>query len=150
MKIILKEYVPNVGGMGDIVEVAHGYGRNYLIPRGLAVRANTDNVARLEHERGQIERQKARHLELAESLASRLSSFSCTIEKAVGEGGKLYGSVTSIDLEDHLHEAGFTDVHRRQIELGQPIKELGEFDVKIKVHPDVQSQIKVQVVARPE
>ncbi len=150
MKVILKDYVPNVGAMGDVVDVADGYGRNFLLPQGLAVRASTENVAQLEHEKKAIESRKAQMESDATALAGRLASFSCVIAKSVGESGKLYGSVTSMDLEDRLHEAGFTTVTRRQIDLAQPIKELGEFEVAVKVHPEVSAQFKVSVIAREE
>ena len=150
MKVILKDYMPNLGDMGEVVEVANGYGRNFLLPRGLAVRASTKNIAQLDHERGAIDRQKSRMQEEATGLAERLKSFVCTIEKAVGESGKLYGSVTAMDLEDRLHEAGFTEIMRRQIALGSPIKELGEHTISIKVHPEVAASFQLSVIARSE
>ena len=150
MKVILKDYVPNVGAMGDVVEVADGYGRNYLVPRGLAVRANTENLSRMEHERAAIELQRSRMHGEAVSLAERLNGFTCVIEKAVGDNGKLYGSVTTMDLEDRLHEAGFSGVDRRQIVLGQPVKELGDMSITVKVHPDVSAAFSLSVVARSE
>jgi large subunit ribosomal protein L9 len=148
MKVILKDYVPNVGGMGDVVEVADGYGRNYLVPRGLAVRANTENLSKMEHEKAAIELRRSRMHEDAVVLAEKLNGFECVIEKAVGENGKLYGSVTSMDLEDRLHEAGFTSVDRRQIVLGQPVKELCDMQITVKVHPEVSAEFKLSVVAR--
>jgi len=150
MRVILKDFVPSLGDMGDVVDVADGYGRNFLLPRGLAVRASTDNMARLEHERGAIERKKEKMRGNAQELSDRLKAFECTIEKAVGESGKLYGSVTAIDLEDRLHEAGFTEIIRRQIELGSPIKELGEFTINVKIHSAVAASFKLNVVAREE
>ena len=150
MRVILKEYVPNVGNMGDVVEVADGYGRNYLVPRGLAVRANTENLARMEHEKASIASKREKLHAEAMEVATKLSGFEVVIEKAVGDNGKLYGSVTSMDLEDRLQEAGFSSVDKRQIVLGQPIKELGTQEITVRVHPEVSAQFKLSVVARSE
>lgn len=150
MKVIMREYLPNVGKMGEVVDVADGYGRNYLLPRGFAVLATTDNVARLNHEKRLIDKRKAKLQLAARTLAERLVAFSCQITKAVGEGGRLYGSVTAMEIEDQLHEGGFREIQRRQIILEHPIKELGEFSVPIKVHPEVTVSIKVAVIARSE
>lgn len=147
MKVILKDFIPDLGGMGDIVDVANGYGRNYLLPRGLAVRASTDNIARLEHERAAIDREKVRGLENAQTLAAKLNGYRCTFEKAVAENGKLYGSVTQMEVEAMLHAAGFPEISRRQLGLGGPIKEPGEVEVSIKVHSDVTATITVEVLA---
>ena len=122
MKVILKDYVPNVGAMGDVVEVADGYGRNYLVPRGLAVRADAENLSKMEHEKAAIELRRSRMHEDAVVLAEKLNGFECVIEKAVGENGKLYGSVTSMDLEDRLHEAGFTSWIAAKSFLDSPSK----------------------------
>lgn len=148
MKVILTEYVPNVGKTGDIVNVADGYGRNFLIPNGLALRASTDNVHRLEHDKRIVSKKLANEKAAANDQASALKSFSCTIEKSVGDHNRLYGSVTNMDIEDKLHEAGFDYVSRRQIVLDKPIKELGEYEVSIKVHPEVTATIKVSVIAK--
>jgi large subunit ribosomal protein L9 len=150
MKVILKDYVEHVGKMGEVVNVSDGYGRNFLLPKGLAVRASTENVARLEHELAQVLRQQASRLGEAESLAKRVNAFTCTIEKAVGEGGKLYGSVTSMDIMDKLHGAGLTAVERRQVQLEKPIKELGEYTVSVRIHPEVSASIQVTVSGREE
>ena len=148
MKVILKDFVPNVGGMGDVVEVADGYARNYLVPRGLAVRANTENLSKMEHEKASIESKRTKLHADAVALAERLGGFECVIEKAVGDNGKLYGSVTTMDLEDRLHEAGFGTLDRRQIVLGQPIKELGETEILVRVHPEVSASFTLRVTAR--
>ncbi|NUN15121.1 MAG: 50S ribosomal protein L9 [Myxococcales bacterium] len=150
MKVIMKEYLPNVGKMGEVVDVADGYGRNYLLPRGFAVLATTDNVARLNHEKRQIEKKRAKLQSEAKTLAERLARFSCQISKAVGEGGRLYGSVTAMEIEDQLHERNFMEISRRQIMMEHPIKELGEFSIPIKIHPEVTVSIKVEVVARAD
>ena len=148
MKVILTEYVPNLGKTGDIVTVADGYARNYLIPNALGLRASTDNVHRLEHDKRIVSSKLAKEKAAAGDLASALKSFACTIEKSVGENNRLYGSVTNMDIEDKLHEAGFEHVSRRQIVLDKPIKELGDYEVAVKIHPEVTATIKVSVVAK--
>ena len=150
MKVVLKDYVANLGKMGEVVDVADGYGRNYLFPRGLAVAATTRNVAQLEHQQSVLRKKAELAKASASEIGARLETFTCTIEKSVGETGRLYGSVTSIDIEDRLHEAGFRQITRRQIQLDQPLKELGEFDVPVRVHPEVVVAIKVQVAGREE
>jgi large subunit ribosomal protein L9 len=148
MKVILADYVANLGKTGDIVTVSDGYARNYLIPHGFALRASTDNVSRLEHDKRLVSKKLAKEKEEAGTLASSLSGFSCTIERAVGDQNRLYGSVTNMDIEDKLHEAGFGHISRRQIVLEKPIKEVGDYQVEVKIHPEVSASIKVSVVAK--
>lgn len=148
MKVILTEYVPQVGKTGDIINVADGYGRNYLIPNGLALSASTDNVRRLEHDKRIVQKKLANEKAAAGGLAASLKAFACTIEKSVGDNNRLYGSVTNMDIEDKLHAAGFGHISRRQIELDKPIKELGDYEVSIRIHPEVTATIKVSVVAK--
>ena len=150
MKVILKNHVDNLGRMGDVVDVSNGYGRNYLLPQGLAVPATTRNVARLDHEPGAVTAKAAKEAEAARDLGTRLGHVTLAVTKSVGDTGRLYGSVTSMEIEDLLHDAGFTDVERRQIQLDQPLKEVGEFEVPIRVHPDVTVPIKVRVLPRQE
>jgi large subunit ribosomal protein L9 len=148
MKVILKSFVHNLGKMGQTVDVADGYGRNFLFPRGLAVPATTRNVSQLQHELRKLSALAAKQTAEARGIGEKLAGFSCTISKAVGETGRLYGSVTSMEIEDELHEAGFKDITRKQIQLDQPLKEVGEFEVPIRIHPEVTVQIKVHVIAR--
>ena len=148
MKVILTEYVPTLGKTGEIVTVADGYGRNYLIPQGLALRASTDNVRRLQHDQRIVAAKVAQERKAAGEVASQIQGFACRIEKAVGDQDRLYGSVTNMDIEDVLHDAGFTHILRRQIVLDKPIKEVGDYQVEIKIHHDVTATIKVSVVAK--
>ncbi|HHN65352.1 MAG TPA: 50S ribosomal protein L9 [Nitrospirae bacterium] len=145
MKVILKEDIEGLGYMGDIVNVKDGYGRNYLIPKGLAVYANEKNVRELEHHK-RIIAQKVRKIKFAaQTLAEKLSSKPVQIRMKAGEEDKLYGSVTNIDIEKALKEMGF-DIDRRKIILEEPIKRLGEYTAKVKLHPEVVADLKIEVV----
>lgn len=150
MQVILKDHVPNLGQMSDLVSVSDGYARNFLFPRGLAVPATKRNKSELDHHKNVLASKAAKMASAARALGDRLQDQVVTIRKAVGEGGRLYGSVTTMDIEDALHDKGLTDVQRRQINLDQPIKELGDFDVPVRVHPEVTVNIKVNVIARAE
>jgi len=145
VKVILKEDVSNLGKIGDMVAVADGYGRNYLLPRGLAIEASTRNVKILEHQkkviRARIQKQKSG----AEVLAKQLSAVSCTVAKKAGEEDKLFGSVTTKDIEEALKTEGFS-IDRKQVLLEEPIKRLGVYPVTIKIHPEVTAEVKVWVV----
>ena len=147
IQVILTEDVPTLGRSGELVAVKPGYGRNYLIPQGMAVLATTKNVARLEHERRQIESATAKVRKDNEGVASRLSGVTITLERQVGEENKLFGSVTTRDIEEALRAKGI-EVDRRKIHLGQPIKALGDHNVSVKIAKDVVAQIKVVVVAK--
>ena len=146
LQVILNENVPNLGTVGDIVTVADGYGRNYLIPRNLAVPATSRNVKELEHTKRVIAARRAKMMQSAKELAKRLSDVSVTIAKSVGEDDKLFGSVTNRDIADALDREGF-QIDRRSILVDSPIKNLGVYTVEIKVHAEVRAQIKVWVVA---
>lgn len=147
MQVILREDVENLGHVGDIVQVKRGYYRNYLYPRGLAVEADERQVRRFEHEKRVIEARLAKQRTAAEQVKNRLDKVALTIEKAVGENEKLFGSVTSMEIEALLREEGF-DVSRRNIQLGEPIKTTGVFNVPVKLHRDVTATIQVVVVAK--
>ncbi len=146
MKVILREDVESLGRTGDVVEVAGGYGRNYLLPRGLAVKASTRNLKELEHQKRIMQARLEKQKKGAEELARRLSSVTCTISRKTGEEEKLYGSVTTRDIEAALKEQGVT-VDRKRIVLEEPIKQLGEYKVEVKVHPEVRAEVTVHVVA---
>lgn len=148
IQVILKEDVPNLGKSGELVNVKPGYGRNYLIPKGLAIMATKRNVARLEHERKVIELRAAKLRKDAEAVAARLANATVQIERAVGEGDKLFGSVTSRDIEEALAAQGHK-VDRKQIQLADPIKALGQYTVPVRLSRDVSAEIKVWVVAKP-
>ena len=146
LQVILNEDVPNLGTVGDIVTVADGYGRNYLIPRNLAVPATSRNVKELEHTKRVIAVRRAKMMRSAQELAKRLADVSVTIAKTVGEDDKLFGSVTNRDIADALEREGF-QLDRRSILIDSPIKNLGVYSVDIKVHAEVRAQVKVWVVA---
>jgi large subunit ribosomal protein L9 len=148
IQVILKEDVPNLGRSGELVSVKPGYGRNYLIPQGLAMAATRRNVAQMDHQRKQIEAQAAKTRKDAESVAARLNGVAISIERQVGEGDKLFGSVTVRDIEEALLAKG-QKVDRKKIHMPEPLKHLGDFEVQIKVARDVNAQIKVSVVAKP-
>ena len=146
MKLILREDVENLGKGGELVEVKPGYGRNYLLPRGLAVLANPKNVKELEHQKAVAQAKAAKLKASAEAVAKRLSDTPVTLKRKVGEQDKLYGSVTAMDVAAALAARGL-DIDRRTIDLPEPIKTLGDFDVSVKLHSDVVGKVKVTVLA---
>lgn len=148
MKVILKENIETLGNIGDIVKVAPGYARNYLIPKGYAVEATTRNAKELEHTKRQMEYKKNKVLELARNLAEKIASVPVNLQHQAGEGDKLFGSVTNMELAEALKKNGL-DIDRKKILLAEPIKHLGEYDVPVKLHPEVTATLKV-VVAKAE
>ena len=146
MKIILREDVEKLGKAGDVVKVADGFGRNYLIPRQLAVPANVRNLKALEHDRRVIEARAKKSRKSAESLAEKLSAISITLPAKAGEEGKLFGAITSRDIAEALEKAG-VPVDRKTVLLLDPIKHLGDYKVKIKTGTDLHPEISVSVVA---
>lgn len=147
MEIILVEEMPNLGEVGDIVSVKPGYARNFLFPRGFAIPANERQKRRVAHDRQQLEARVNKLREAASGEAEKLAKVSLTIEKAAGENGKLFGSVTTMEIEAMLRAQGF-EIDRRRIVLGEPIKALGDSTIEIKLHRDVRANIKVSVVAQ--
>jgi len=145
MEIILLEDTPSLGKVGDLVKVSDGYGRNYLIPNKLAIKATPKNRKKLEHEKRFAQEKTGKVKRDAEKLANRIEEFSCTITKPVGESGKLFGSVTSKEIEQQLNENGF-QIDRKKIELEEPIKNLGVYTVPIRLHPEVSANLKLWVV----
>jgi len=145
LKVILREDVSNVGKTGDTVVGADGYGRNFLLPRGLAVQASTKNVKMLEHQKKLIQARQAKLRQESQDLAKRLEGVSCTIARKAGEEDKLYGSVTARDIADAVKEEGVV-LDRKKILLTEPIKKLGVFTVSVQLHPDVVGSVKVWVV----
>lgn len=145
-EVILKNDVENLGETGDVVDVAAGYARNYLLPQGLALPASEGNLKRVRQERLREERAAERVRERAESLASRLEGRSLTFHERAGEGGQLFGSVTAADVHAELASEGI-EVDRRDILLQEPIKELGVYSVSVDLHQDVRPEIKIWVVA---
>ncbi len=147
MQVILREEVPNLGKAGELVNIKDGYGRNYLIPRGLAVIATPRNVRRIEHDKRVIEQQDAKRRRDAQSFKEKLEALSLTIARNTGEEDKLFGSVTNRDIADALKQEGF-DIDRKSILLEQPIKALGVYTVDVKLTAEVTANLKVWVVAK--
>jgi len=145
MQVILKTSVEKLGQEGDMVAVADGYARNYLIPRKLAVEATGKNRRALEHEKRIVTDLVAKEKKDAERLAVEIANLSCTIRMQAGENDRLFGSVTALDIAAALEEQNI-EIDRRKILLDEPIKELGVFTVPAKIHPDVTADIKVWVV----
>lgn len=146
MKVILKEDLPKLGKTGDIVTVSDGYGRNYLLPRGLADLASSRSLKEVEHQKKVIQARLERQRQESQDLARRLETVTCTLARRVGEEDKLFGSVTARDIERALQSHGIV-VDRRKILLEEPIKKLGEYTVQVKLHPGVTGMVKVNVVA---
>src|SRR5512147_224220 len=147
MEVILREDVPNLGTIGDIVKVKPGFARNYLLPRGLAVVADRRNVGVLEHQKRVVADKRERDRRGAEAAAQKLSSIRVTIKARAGEEGKLFGSVTNIDIEKALAEQGVT-VERRRIRLDEPIKAIGEHVVPVHLGVGIDAQVTVVVEAQ--
>jgi len=143
--VVLQEDVQNLGKSGDLVRVRPGYARNFLIPRGLAAPATAGNVARIEDIRRQATARVAKELEAAKETAKKLESLSVKIARAVGEENKMYGSVTSKDVEEAFKAIG-VEIDRRKIQLDDPIKVLGLSEVSIKLHHEVTAKLRVEVV----
>lgn len=146
MEVILRQDVDELGLEGDVVSVAKGYARNYLIPQSMALEASEHNRKALEMQRKKIELKRVRVKEQAEKVKAEMEKVVLTFSQKAGEEGKLYGSVTSMDVASQLKEQG-VDIERRKIVLEKPIKELGEFQVDVKIYPEVTAAIKVVVKA---
>ena len=146
MEVILREHVDNLGRRGEIVKVADGYARNFLLPRKLALLVNAGNKKQIERERARFDAQEAEEKGLAGTVAERMGGVVIEIARRVGETEVLYGSVTSADIAEALHAKGF-DVDRRKIQLHEPIKKLGEYTVPIRLHREVAADVTVHVVA---
>ena len=144
MKVILKEDVKDLGIMGTVLDVANGYGRNYLIPQNLAVEANPKNIKQLEHEKNRILAKAKKIRKSAEDAAEEMSKLSITIEVKSGEEDKLFGSVTAKDIAEEIAKQGI-DVDKRKIVLTEPIKHLGSYEVAVKIHHDVTANVKLEV-----
>lgn len=146
MKVILRQNVPSLGKAGDLVKVNDGYARNLLIPKGLAIVANEKNIKTFEHEKKNILQRAEKEQKSAQDLAAKLSEVTLTIPRKVGDQDKIFGSVTSKDIELALQEKGF-DIDKKMIVHDEQIKALGEFKVKIKIHSGVEAEIKLNVVS---
>lgn len=146
MEVILKEDIANLGKIGEVVRVRDGYARNYLLPRGLVLEANKKNMKTFEHHKKIVGDQKQKILRQAQSVGDQLAGVSVTLSMRAGEEGKLFGSVTNIQIEKALKAQGI-NVDRRKIQLGEPIKAVGDYDVPVRLSADVTVPLKVSVVA---
>jgi large subunit ribosomal protein L9 len=146
MEVILREHVEHLGRRGEIVKVADGYARNYLLPRKLALLATKGNKKQIERERAKLEAREVEEKGVAEAIADRMANLEVVIARKVGETEALYGSVTTADVAEALAAKGF-DIDRRKIQLAEPIKKLGDFDLPIKLQREVTATVKVRVVA---
>jgi large subunit ribosomal protein L9 len=144
MEVILKEDVINLGSKGDVVKVADGFGRNYLLPRKLAMQATEQNKAVIEQMKSSAARRSASEKTQAEELQARLEPVTLSFTRKTGEAGHLFGSVTSSDIAAELAASGF-EIDRRRIILGEPLKSIGEFKVAVKLHREVTAQLNVKV-----
>jgi large subunit ribosomal protein L9 len=145
MEVILREHVDNLGRRGDLVKVADGYARNYLLPRKMALLATAGNKKVIEREKEKFDATEAEEQKVAQAMADRLASVEIEIARKVGETEALFGSVTNADIAESLAAKGF-DIDRRKVQLHEPIKKLGEFSVPVKLHRDVTVPLKVKVV----
>ena len=144
IKVLLKNDVPSLGTGGEVVRVRPGFARNFLLPRGLAVPATAGNLARVEDLKRQVASQAKQELEQANQLAAQIAGVSVSIARAIGEENKMYGSVTTKDIEDAFVAAG-VKVDRKKIVLAEPIKTIGTFEVPMKLHASVTATLKVTV-----
>jgi len=149
MEVILREHVDNLGRRGEVVKVADGYARNYLLPRKLALPVTEGNKKVIERERAKFEAKEAEEQKVAQAVASRMANVDIQIARRVGETEALYGSVTSADIAAALAAKGF-DIDRRKINLHEPFKKVGEYEVPVKLHREVTLNVKVRVVPEGE
>lgn len=149
MEVILLEKVRNLGGLGETVKVRSGYGRNYLIPNGLAVMATKDNIAKFEARRAELEQKAADNLDKAQARAAQLAALgTITIGANAGDEGKMFGSVGTSDISDAITAAG-VEVVRSEVKMPEgPIRMLGEYDIDVQLHGDVVQTVKLQIIAQ--
>ena len=145
MRIVLREDIDKLGRRGEIVKVADGYARNFLLPKRKALAATAGNLKVISREKRRYVAQQAKDRQAAETLAARLTSISCTIVRKVGENEILYGSVTSSDIGEFIGKEGI-EIDKRRIQLDEPIKSLGIYTIPIRLHPEVTADLKVWVV----
>jgi large subunit ribosomal protein L9 len=145
MRVILKHEVHNLGDAGEIVKVANGYGRNYLIPRGLAIPASEGSIAAVEHQKRVADAIRRKQLAVSKDLGTRLENTAVTIRREAGDDDKLFGSVTNRDVADALAAEGI-EVDRRAIQLDEPIKSIGLFTVPVRLHRQVSANVRVYVI----
>lgn len=148
MKVILQADVKGTGKKGQVFEVADGYARNFLFPKKLAVEATAGNIQDISHKKVLEERRKEKEKQDAIELANKLNALLIEVKTKTGEGGRLFGSVTSKEIADDLKKQHGIEVDRRKLELKEPIKSLGNFEVQVKIHPDVIAKLQVHVIAK--
>jgi large subunit ribosomal protein L9 len=146
MKVFLKEDVKNLGKIGDVVNVAEGYARNFLLPKKVAVEANPKNLKEFEHNKRIIQERAAKIKDASKATADKLSALTLTIRAKAGEEDKLFGSVTTMDIAEAFKAEGF-EIDKKKILLAEPIKRLGEYTVEVKIHSEVNATVKVQVTS---
>ena len=147
MQVILTQDVTNLGKAGELVSVRPGFGRNYLVPRGLAVTATVRNKNRLDHEKAQIEKRVAKERAVANDLATRIGGMTLQFERQTGEDEKLFGSVTSRDIQEQLKRAN-VEIDHRWVQLDQPVKALGKYEVPVRLSAGVTATLKFWVVGK--
>jgi large subunit ribosomal protein L9 len=147
MKVVLRADVDNLGNKGDIVDVADGYARNYLVPRGLALKASSGSQKQADAMRRNREARDSRDREAAQALAAQFEGRTITIKARAGAEGKLFGSVTSVDVADAVQKQTGAEIDRRKIHLDEPLKELGGVDLQVRLHTDVLANLHVEVEA---
>jgi large subunit ribosomal protein L9 len=148
MKVVLRQDIENVGNKGDLVDVADGFARNYLVPRGLALRATPGIQKQADAMRRSRDARDRRDREAAETIAVQLSGRAVTITARAGEGGRLFGSVTASDIADAVREQLTVEIDRRKVVLDEPLKELGPAELSVRLHPDVIARLTVDVVSQ--
>ncbi|MGQ9813081.1 MAG: 50S ribosomal protein L9 [Dissulfurimicrobium sp.] len=149
MEIILRESVPSLGKAGDVVKVASGYARNYLIPKGLALLSNKKNIAQIDRQRSMILARAAKLKAEYEALAGQLEKLDINIPVRVGKEGRLYGSVTRMDIAKAIESMGY-NIDRRKIQMDKSIKSLGEFDIPVRLSADVITSLKIKVTPKEQ
>lgn len=149
MEVILLERIEKLGQMGDIVKVKPGFARNYLLPQAKALRSNKENLALFESRKAQLEAANLKRKEEAEQISAKMEGLNLVIVRQAAETGQLYGSVTGRDIRDAIREAGYL-IERRQVVLDQPLKEIGSYNIRIVLHPDVSRMVSVMVARSAE
>lgn len=144
MKVLLNDDIENLGDIGDVVNVATGYARNYLIPRNLAVEANPKNIKQFEHIKRSMAAKVEKAREEKQSVADKLSSITLSFIAKAGDEGKLFGSITSMDIQKELNNHG-VDIDKKKIIINEPIKRTGEYNIQIKLHSDIIADVKAEV-----
>ncbi len=147
MKVILQADVKGTGKKGQVYEVADGYARNFLFPKKLAIEATTGNIQDISHKKAVEDRRKVKEKEDALQLAGKLNALQIEVKTKTGEGGRLFGSVTSKEIADALKKQHGVEVDKRKLDLKEPIKALGSYEVHVKVHPEVIAKLQVHVSA---